>query len=443
MKQPLERIRSDVGLPASADVVVIGGGIAGASSAWELSRMGMKVVLFEKGIVGCEQSSRNWGWCRQQGRDPKELELAKLSLDLWPSIAGRLQRDPGFKQCGVTFLTDSEDELADWGEWRRIAVSKGIQSQLLSATEAQRMVPGGSPIQWVGGLTTATDGRAEPSKAAPYMVQAAQALGAHAVEHCAVHDVDITNGRVSAVHTEKGLIRCDAVVVAAGAWTALLLRKLGVVFPQAYVHASVAKTRPVGIDVRDCISTPYFSMRAREDGGFTVAKSGRGTVYLTPSLIRHAASFLPTYLLRRKNIKVRLTSQFWREFKRDGDYLKRGNSPFAAERVLDPDADQELIGRTLRDLGSAFPALRDLEIETAWGGVIDSTPDAVPVISTIPQIAGIVVASGFSGHGFGVGPAVGQVVSCLISGMQPPIDMTPFRYSRMIDGSKLRPYLRF
>lgn len=443
LKQPLERIKPDQSLPARVDIVVIGAGIAGASAAWELSKKGLKVALLEKGIVGAEQSSRNWGWCRQQGRAPDELELARLSVEIWPTLAVELGRDPGFRTTGVTFLTDKQDELQGWHEWQKHAVPVGIQSEILSADQANNIVPGGSAKKWIGALTTKSDGRAEPSRAAPYLAMAAQARGAVVLENCAVHSLEKTNGKVSAVNTERGRIICDSVIVAAGAWTSLFLRKCNVDFPQAFVQGSVAYSEPFETQVQNCVSTPYFSFRTREDGGYTVAKSGRGTVYLTPALLRYAIKFWPTYQIRRKNVKIQLTGHFWEELKREFNYLYRNISPFEQNRITDPEPDMALVGDAMKQLGEVFPGLSELKMAGAWGGLIDSTPDAVPVISRIDAFPGLIVAAGFSGHGFGLGPGVGRALSSLVTGETAPIDLRPFRYSRMIDGSKLSPYIHF
>lgn len=443
IRQPLERVISDDPLPVSVDVVVVGAGIIGATTAWELSRRGAKVALLEKGVVGGEQSSRNWGWCRQQGRDPLELELARLSLAMWPALARGTKRDLGFRQCGVTFLSDNEEEIASWEVWIKEAQSKGVQSQLLSAVDARRLAPGGSSINWLAGLTTPSDGRAEPSRVAPFLAEAARELGASVTQSCAVREVERSGGQITAVVTEHGRIACSSVVVAGGAWTALFLRKMGIAFPQVYVHGSVARTGPVDVSLGNCVSTPYFSMRSREDSGLTIAKSGRGTVYVTPSVIRNARRFFPTYMLRRKSIKLRFTSQFWRELKWERAYLAKGISPFEHERILDPEPDQELLSNALMEVGQVFPSMANLSLDSSWGGVIDSTPDAIPVISDVAGIPGLFVASGFSGHGFGLGPAVGRVMADLATGEKPSVDLHAFRHSRMTDGSKLKPYLIF
>ncbi len=440
LRQPLERIRPDETLPVEVDVVVVGGGIAGCSTAWELARAGVKVALLEKGLVGAEQSSRNWGWCRQQGRDPKELELARLSLQIWPELSAQLERDVGFRACGVTFLTESEAELGAWRTWKEMAAGYGVKSELLSAEQARRRMPGGTTGAWVGGLTTAEDGRAEPGRVAPYMAMAAQKLGAVVAEPCAVDGVETANGRVAAVVTERGRIACASVVVAGGAWTRLFLRKLGVAFPQAYVYGSVSRVQSDGTRMEDCIATPYFAVRERTDGGFTVAKSGRGTVYLTPALLRQGWRFWPTYQVRRKNVSLSL-ARFWEEWRMERDYLVRGISPFSSHRILDPEPDMDLLNDAVRRAGEMFPALSRSTIQSAWGGCIDSTPDAVPVMSGIQALPGLYVASGFSGHGFGLAPGVGRAMASLVQGKPAPIDMTPFSHARMLDGRRLAPYL--
>lgn len=443
LKQPLERIVPDQTLPPKVDVVIIGAGIAGCSAAWELTKKGLKVALLEKGLVGAEQSSRNWGWCRQQGRAPDELELAKLSVEIWPALAADIGRDPGFRTTGVTFLTDKEEELQGWHDWQKHAAPLGIDSRILSSEQANAMVPGGSNRKWLAGITTPSDGRAEPSRVAPYLAMAAQAKGAVVLEHCAVHALDKRAGKVCGVQTERGYVACDSVVVAAGAWSSLFLRKCGVDFPQAFVQGSVSYSEPLDTQVQSCVSTPYFSFRAREDGGYTVAKSGRGTVYLTPTLLRYALKFWPTYQIRKKNVKLQLTGRFWSELKQEFNYRFRDISPFEQNRIIDPDPDLSLVGDAMRLVGQDFPGLSTLKMAGAWGGLIDSTPDAVPVISGIDAIPGLVVAAGFSGHGFGLGPGVGRVLSSLVTGDAAPVDLRPFRHSRMIDGSRLVPYIHF
>lgn len=441
MRQPLERIETDQTLPDSADVVVVGGGMAGISTAYFLAKHGVSAVVLEKGVVAAEQSSRNWGWCRQQGRDPLELDLARLSMQLWETLPGEVGADLGFRRTGVLFVTHKPGELAKWEQWRAIARRHGIESEILSADEAQAAVP--SAHRWVGGLRTPSDGRAEPSLAVPRLAAAARRLGVVILQHCAARVIETEGGRIRAVATERGRIRTSTVLCAGGAWSSMFCRRHGIDLPQAVVQGSVATTTAGPESVGECLSTPGFSMRPRVGGGYMVAMSGRGTVQVTPSLMRYGRKFLPTYMQRRKGLKIRVGKSFVEDLFRSGRWSADQISPFESGRTLDPDPDMELLGRAIAELHRTFPDLRTLDIAHSWGGVIDSTPDGVPVISPVEALNGFYISTGFSGHGFGVGPAAGLLAAELITGATPSVDPAPFRYARMIDGTRLRPNGQF
>jgi glycine/D-amino acid oxidase-like deaminating enzyme len=117
-------------------------------------------------------------------------------------------------------------------------------------------------------------------------------------------------------------------------------------------------------------------------------------------------------------------------------------SPFEAVRVLDPEPDRKLLDRALGNFKVGYPTLNHIKMAEAWAGMIDITPDALPVISPVEAIPGFYLATGFSGHGFGIGPGAGRLAADLIAGETPIVDPKAFRYSRMIDGSKLEPESR-
>ena len=123
MPAPLRFIESSPALPAEADVVVIGGGIIGAFTSYYLAQRGFKVALVEKGVVGGEQSSRNWGWCRQQNRDERELPLATKALDLWQAFSEDTGEDTGFRRCGLFYVSNNDEELDTWARWGEYARS--------------------------------------------------------------------------------------------------------------------------------------------------------------------------------------------------------------------------------------------------------------------------------------------------------------------------------
>src|SRR5579872_5620968 len=136
MPAPLAQVESSPQFPASADVVVIGGGIVGSFAAYFLQRRGLRVVLVEKGLIGAEQSSRNWGWCRQQNRDERELPIASKSLDLWERFAVESGEDTGFRRCGLLYLSNDDAELARWASWGDFAKTAGVTTYLLDSKQA-------------------------------------------------------------------------------------------------------------------------------------------------------------------------------------------------------------------------------------------------------------------------------------------------------------------
>src|SRR5437773_4668964 len=166
MPAPLQHIPSSAQLPKSADAVVIGGGIVGTFAAYYLARRGLKVALVEKGRVGAEQSSRNWGWCRQQNRDARELPMATKSLDLWERFTADSGEQTGFRRCGLLYLSNDDEELATWSRWRDFARTVGVDTRMLSPAEANERARSTGKA-WKGGVFSPTDGTADPSIAAP------------------------------------------------------------------------------------------------------------------------------------------------------------------------------------------------------------------------------------------------------------------------------------
>ena len=430
MSPSLDRIESDPKLPASADVVVIGGGIIGIASAYFLARKGLKVAVVEKGHVGAEQSSRNWGWCRVQGKALAEVPLAKASLAIWDRLAGEIGHDLGFKRSGILLVTKDPAELANWESWTEKARDFQIPGRILNSQEVAEMRPSAEP--WLAGWHSPTDGRAEPSRAAPALALGARALGVTIHQGCAARGLETGGGAVSGVITEHGSIRANRVLLAGGAWASMFCRRHGIDFPQAGVYASACRTS-VGPRVTEgAIGSDGFSIRMRDDGGYTVSQRGRGRVELTPQGLLYARQFLPMLMKRRKNVTFGIARSAT-----DGPgglarWAFDGISPFERMRVLDPEPDMALIDRMMNQFRAAYPELRDLKVEQAWGGVIDWTPDSVPVISPIESLRGFFMAAGLCGIGFGLGPGAGQLAADIVAGDTPVVDPTPYRHARLL-----------
>jgi glycine/D-amino acid oxidase-like deaminating enzyme len=438
MSPPVDAVTSDEKLPASVDVVVVGGGIIGCATAYYLAQKRLSVAVIEKGYVACEQSSRNWGWCRQTGRDTRELPLIKQSLMLWAGLNEAIGADTGFRRSGLLYVTKDPAEVARWEDWLEHARQYQIHTQLLSAAEARGLMPG-CEEDWLAGLHTPSDGRAEPANATSAIAEAARGLGVTFHQGCAARCLETKAGAVSSVVTEKGTVRAGAVLCAAGAWSSLFFRRHGLDLPQLSVCASVLRTEPAPHVTDAAISAPGFGMRRRLDGGYTVGFRGHANFELTPDAFRYMRAFWPAYLQERQIIKVKFGGAFFAALRRPRYWAPSQNSPFEAIRVLDPAPDQAVLAKALANLKTAYPSLRDLKIAESWAGMIDTTPDAVPVISAVESLPGLFLATGFSGHGFGIAPAAARLAADLIAGNTPAVDPQPFRYSRMIDGTRLVP----
>lgn len=442
MSPSLNRIESDGPPPRAADAVVIGGGIIGVAAAYYLAQRGRSVALVEKGHVGAEQSSRNWGWCRQQLRARQEVPLARESLRLWEDLQSETGTDMGFRRTGVLFLTKDPAELASWGRWAEMARKEQVHSEILDGNEVARKLPGNAE-GWLGGLWTPSDGRAEPSLAVPVLASAARNAGVTIHQGCAARGLELEQGAVAGVVTEQGRIRTASVILAGGAWSSLFCRQHGIELPIGLVNATACRTSPAPEIGPGAVGTDGYCVRRRLDGSYTLALRGRGTVEITPDLIRYSRQFLPTYLERRKGLKVRFGAEFFRQLTRGNARRVDAPSPFEKTRVLDPEPDLSLSQQALAAFTASNPGLEGLQIAEAWGGTIDSTPDAVPVIGTVDRIRGLTLATGFSGHGFGIGPAAGRLAAEIACGERGFVDPSPYEYSRLVDGRKLRPPAAF
>ncbi|MDK4734872.1 FAD-binding oxidoreductase [Rhizobium sp. CNPSo 3490] len=436
MSPIVKRIQNDQELPAKADVVVIGGGIIGATAAFFLAERGLSVALVEKGHVGCEQSSRNWGWCRQQNRDERELPLSGVALRIWGEFESKIGEDVGFRRCGLLYATDNPRQLAEWEAWRETARQFNVNTRMLSAKEAAATIPANGR-EWLGGVHSIDDGKGEPAIAAPTIANGARKFGATIHQECAARGLDLENGAVAGVITEKGTIRTQAVLCAGGAWTSMFCREYGVVFPQASVRQTALRTRPTA-NLGEAIYTPECGLTRRLDGSYTLAISGRAMLDITPQGIRYARWFMPMFMKRLKAVQFGIGESFFKGPEALGHWDKNGRSPFEKTRVLDPSPNRRTAAAILKNVKSQFPALAGVEVADSWGAYVDFTPDAVPVISPANGVKGLYLAAGGSGHGFGLGPGIGRLAADLVANDTPCVDPSPFRLSRLLDGSKVK-----
>ena len=429
MPQPT-LVQSDLELPDHCDVVVIGAGIAGVTTALELAERGLHVAICEKGIVAGEQSSRNWGWCRQMGRDPRELPLIQVSLNLWRQMRQRIGDEVGFRECGILYLCETEKELAARSDWmQKNGELYGLSSNLIDGEEAGRRA-NITHVNWRGGLYTPDDGRAEPQLAVPAMARAAQRLGVQIFQQCAVRGIDRTAGKISGVITERGKISCDKVVLAGGMWSRKFCTNIGLRLPQLTVVNSVMRTNEFDIDVPHSMGGQKFAVRKRLDGGFTIAHKTYSVADIVPDSFKLFPDFFDLMKTDIQDLKLRFGRRFFEELKTPQHWAVDEASPFESCRVYDPKPNNALLDEAFASLCQALPAFKQATIAERWAGGIDVVPDAVPVISAVESEPNFYMATGFSGHGFGLGPAAGKLMAEIVCDETPCVEASPFRFER-------------
>jgi len=422
-------------LPQSVDVVVIGAGVIGVSTAWFLNESGASVLVCDKGRVACEQSSRNWGWIRQQGRDAAEVPIAIDSLSLWESISRELGEDIGFARRGILYAARTERELARFERWLPIAERHQLDTRMLSGAEVDALVDD-KPGQWTGGMYTASDARAEPFKAVPAIAKALQARGALIRERCAVRSLDVAGGKVVGVVTEHGRVKANAVVCAAGAWSTRFLGNLGVDLPQLAARATCARTAPVPSFYEGGALLGEVAIRRRPDGGYSVAASSLNEHFVGADTLRYFSEFLPALRASTRFLDVRFGGDLLARLFPTRHWKDDEVTPFEKARVLNPEPSPDAMQHVRDGLAKRLPKLANVPIVEAWAGMIDTMPDVVPVMDRVAKYPGLYLATGFSGHGFGIGPGAGRVMAEMVLDKSPRYDLTRFRLARFEEKGK-------
>lgn len=351
-------------------IAVVGGGLMGLSAAFHLRRddPGARVTVLERDRVGAAASGASAAGVRAMGRDPAERGLALASLARWPDLDRELEASTGYRRGGGLRLALDEAAWAAAPAWAAEQRAAAVPVELVDATAARGLAPGVAP-SCRGGVHCAIDGQAEALLTLRAFAAAAKRLGARLEEGAGVRGLVVERGRVVAIERGDGAREpCDVAVVAAGAWTGALLAAVGVPLP--------IQTRALQM----LLTVPSPATLAPVVGAFD----------------------------RRLSLKQL----------DDGAYLIGGGWP---ARITDHAGNryallEESVQGSLETAGAVYPVLAGRALARGWAGLEAFTPDELPIIGPVPGIDGLLVATGFSGHGFALGPAVGDILARLAQG---------------------------
>ncbi|MGF6652325.1 glycine/D-amino acid oxidase-like deaminating enzyme [Paraburkholderia youngii] len=429
---------ADQPFPSRADVVIAGAGIMGCAAAYYLARRGLSAVVLDKSRIAGQQSSRAWGFVRQQGREAAEVPLMMACIPLWQELERELNFDLEWRQGGCLYVATNDEDWTSFQQWLEVARQHGLDTRTLDRGQIDAVVTGMQGPA-LGGLYTPSDGQAEPRRAAAAFAARAAEAGALFFEGCGVVGVERAGGAIAGVVTERGTIRTSRLICAAGASSWRLLRTLGLELPQQAVRGTCMRTNPLPPITASTFWGHGLGIRQRANGAINLADDMQVDVDMTLGHFRALKWFLPELWTQREKFSFHLNGACLRDLR---ERLPGGVPD--AERVLyprdpHPQPNPSHAPRALNKLRALFPALRDAQVVEAWAGLIDVLPDGIPVIDAPPQVAGLTIATGFCGHGFAMGPIVGKLLAELNDGSNASLDLSAFRLQRFFDGTMKRP----
>jgi len=420
-----------VSIPVSADVVVVGSGITGAATAAALAERGATVILLDKEHGPArEGSGRAQGSLRVQGRHPSEFPLAVEALGLWERAAAEDPRhDAELSRNGNLYLCTNEDErplLLDLAAQARAAGLTDVR--YLEADAVREMVPAALG-PFLGGMWSPYDAQAQPHRGTQLFVRRAERGGVRFAYDTLATGILTERGRATGVDTNRGPVHTGSVVVAAGVWTAHLLAEVGIRMPLMPVCLSEVETAPQPPLFRPTVRAYGFGARQRPDGRLVVSAGLGARVTRRASLydLNGLRFWLPRARTFRKNLRIRVDArQVVREL-RHRRSLGAGLVPVPSP---EPVADRNSVDDALRRLAQVFPAADPALPRRYWGGLVDMTPDGLPVIDHGAGPDGLVVVAGLCGHGLALGPALGEIAADLALDGATRRPIAPFSMAR-------------
>src|SRR5699024_11075913 len=415
-------------LELQADVLVVGGGLIGLSSALSLARAGASVICVDADRFGVHQSAQNWGFIRQQGRGLAELELMTRANALWEQLSDDLGTETSWIQGGNLAVYDSAADEQKCQEWVRQGGKYGVETGVVTLDRIKRLIPAWKR-QVRGGIFAPGDGHADPQTVVRAYLSAVHRNDVKILSNTPVQALRRRGGKIIGADTALGPISADTTVLAAGAWSRQLLSTIEVDLPQNYVVGTVALTSPVPHVTDTTIWGQGFAFRQRGDGRFVCAQGGGGVVRLSADTISQTPLFLSAYRKNWRRFALRPSKRLVTDIRSvmSGKKTRDTGPPIAKVRVSES-------RRALRNLKQTLSGVEEATVTDSWAGVIDSTPDGLPVIDASPGPDGLALATGFSGHGYGLVPVVGPIVAELVQTGTTSFDLSPFALARFKTG---------
>jgi sarcosine oxidase subunit beta len=373
-------------MKSTADVVIIGGGIMGASTAYHLAKRGADVVLLETAeMFGLGSTGLNAGGIRYQFATPVNIELSKLSIGMMERFANEMDQEVGLRRCGYLFMLDDPADLEQFKRNVALQNAHGVPSRVVSTEEIRELAPEVELSGIIGGTWCPRDGLVDPNSLLQGFISNARRLGATLLTSARVTSIDVESGRAARVHSTAGSVSADAVVIAAGPWSEQIGSFVGVKIPIEPIRRQIAVTGPI----------PDL----RKDFPFVIDFSR--ALY----------------------------------FHREGGSLLTGMSNRDEQPGFDTRVDEEWRLKHLEQALERLPLLAEAEIAAEWAGLYEVTPDDQPILGHLPMIDGLYICAGFSGHGLMHGPGAGLLMAEeILDGRAQTIDIDSLRLSRFEAG---------
>lgn len=372
--------------PQTADIVIIGAGIMGCSIAWHLAERGISnIVVLEQDLIGRGATADAAGGVRLQFSTATNIQLSLYSMDYWENFEERFGVDINFRQQGYLFLLTSDENVAAFRKNVTLQQELGVPVRWVNPDEIAELNPSISMEGILGGTFCPRDGWADTSTSTMGFASAARRLGVRILEETPVTGINVAGGKITGVTTPKGTISTPLVICCAGPQSAPLGEMAGVDIPIQPVRRMSFITEPFDL----------------------VPQSSPFTIEFDRSLYFHPES--NGFLFGMSN----------------------PDEPPSTNKTVDDD----WMFATVEALINRAPVFEEATVLRGWAGFYEITPDDNPILGYMPQVENLIVAAGFSGHGFMQGPAIGKAISELVlDGAPQIIDLSAFRPGRFQEG---------